>query len=377
MAVIRILEASERRGRRYRVEWYTPDGSHRSRTFSTRKAAEAFAHRVELEKAEGVYRDPSAAKVPLAERARAWLEGRHDLRPSTRAIYDGVLRLHVLPRLGDRPIGSIRPEEVRSFVSGLLEAGVGRRTAQIARQVLGAILEEAARDGVIPANPVRLAPAPRLEHRELRVPTPEDVERLVDALPERWRPLVMLAAWGGLRWGEVAGLRVGDVDVLGRRVRISRQAVEAKGGLEVRDVKTAAGRRTVALPSFVAEALAQAAADRGREEPLFPNSEGGVLGRRARKSRVWRPAVRAARLEGLRFHDLRHFAATVAVAAGAHPRALQARLGHSSSRVTMDVYASVLPGLDEELARRLEEVREEARRRALEGGRVLPLRWSS
>ena len=89
---------------------------------------------------------------------------------------------------------------------------------------------------------------------------------------------------------------------------------------------------------------------------------------------MWEPAVRACGLEGLRPHDLRHFAATVAVAAGAHPRTLQARLGHADSRVTLDVYASVLPGLDEELASKLEEVRERARRAAVGRGRVVPLR---
>lgn len=141
-------------------------------------------------------------------------------------------------------------------------------------------------------------------------------------------------------------------------------------------MKTAAARRVVALPGFVVEALARHLEGRpdDPEALVFADGRGGPVRRTNWRRRVWAPATKAAGLEGLRPHDLRHFAATVAVAAGAHPRALQARLGHSTSRVTLDVYASVLPGLDEELAERLEELRAEARRRAAAGGRLLPLR---
>ncbi len=151
--------------------------------------------------------------------------------------------------------------------------------------------------------------------------------------------------------------------------------MEVAGRVELADVKTAAGRRVVALPAFVAEALARHLEGRpdGPEALVFADSRGGPVRRTNWRRRVWEPALRGAGLEGLRPHDLRHFAATVAVAAGAHPRALQARLGHSTSRVTLDMYASVLPGLDEELAERLEQIREAARHRALAGGKVVPL----
>jgi integrase len=363
-----------RRGTRYRVEYRDPLGRHRTRTFRRRRDAEEFLHRVELDLQGGTWRDPRAAKVALRDRAEAWLAGRHDLRPATRKLYEGILHRHIIPALGDRTIGSIRPEDVRRFVSALLEAGVGARTAAMARQVLGTVLEEAVTDGVLPSNPVRGAPAPKAPRRELRVITPEELERLLQAMPPRWRPLVELAAWSGLRWGEVAGLQVGDLDLLAGRVHVRRQAVEVSGAPTVAELKTQAARRVVAIPRFVAESLAQvipAGAD--PRSFVFPSAGGGPLPRRTWMARVWRPALRAAGLEGVRFHDLRHYAAAVAVAAGAHPRALQARLGHTTSRVTLDIYASVLPGLDEELAERLERIRDQARARATEGGRVVPL----
>jgi integrase len=364
-----------RRGVRYRIRYRDPSGRHRSETYRTRRQAEDRLHALEVALRGGSWRDPRAAKAPLRDRAEAWLAGRHDLRPATRKLYEGALRRHVLPALGDRPIGSIRPEDVRRFVAGLLEAGVGARTVAVCRQVLGTILEEAVRDGVLPSNPVRLAPPPRLPRRELRLITPEDLERLLGALPPRWRPLVALAAWSGLRWGEIVGLQVGDLDLLGGRVAVRRQAVEVGGAPQVAELKTPAARRVVAVPRSVLEEVAAAIPPGAPATAfIFPSRTGGPLPRRTWMARVWRPAVRAAGLEGLRFHDLRHFAAAVGVAAGAHPKALQARLGHSTSRITMDVYASVLPGLDEELASRLEEIRDQARARATEGGRVVALR---
>jgi integrase len=187
---------------------------------------------------------------------------------------------------------------------------------------------------------------------------------------------VLVLAWGGLRIGEALGLQRRDLDLLRGRLQVRRQAVEVGGRVELADVKTAAGRRVIALPAFVVEALARHLEGRPAdpEALVFADVRGGPVRRTNWRRRVWEPAVRAAGLEGLRPHDLRHFAASIAVAAGAHPRALQARLGHSSARVTMDVYASVLPGLDEELASRLERIRNQARARATEGGRVVPLR---
>ncbi len=375
MAFVEKLPAGPRRPQRYRVRYRDPAGRHRSRTFRRRRDAEDFARRVEVEIADGRWRDPAAAKATVAERTAAWLAGLHHVRPSTLAQYRWTVERYIIPGLGSHPIGALRPEQVRSFLARLLEEGRGPRTVRAVRQVLHAVLEEAVRDGVIVSNPVRYVHPPREERRELRLPTPEEVERLVKATEEAWRPLVLLLAYGGLRIGEALGLQRRDLDLLARRVHIRRQAVEVAGRVELAEVKTAAARRVVALPTFVCEALARHLETRPAEPGalVFADARGGPVRRTNWRRRVWEPAARAAGLEGLRPHDLRHFAATIAVAAGAHPRALQARLGHSTSRVTMDVYASVLPGLDEELASRLEEVREEARRRALEGGRVVPL----
>jgi integrase len=360
---------------RYRIRYRDPSGRHRSETYRTRRQAEDRLHALEVAIRGGSYRDPRAAKVTLEQRSRAWLEGLHHVRPSTLAQYRWAVERYIIPRIGQVAIGALRPEDVRSLLAAMLADGAGARTVRAVRQVLHGILEEAVRDGVIPSNPARYARPPREERPELRVPTPEEVERLVEATPEPWRALVLVLAYGGLRIGEALGLQRRDLDLLHARLQVRRQAVEVGGAVELADVKTAAGRRVIALPAFVVEALAQHLEGRPAdpEALVFADARGGPVRRTNWRRRVWEPAVRAAGLEGLRPHDLRHFAASIAVAAGAHPRALQARLGHSSARVTMDVYASVLPGLDEELAERLERIRDQARARATEGGRVVPL----
>ncbi len=199
MAFVEKIPAGPRRPERYRVRYRDPSGRHRSRTSRRRRDAEDFARRVEIEIADGRWRDPRAVREPLGERIEAWLASRHDWRPATRASREPIVRRHLLPYLAGIPIGALRPEDVRAWMTRLLEAGVGRQAVARARQLLHANLEEAVRDGVIPSNPVRYVRPPRIERSELRVPTPEEVERLVEATDPAWRPLVLLLAYGGLR----------------------------------------------------------------------------------------------------------------------------------------------------------------------------------
>jgi integrase len=372
VATIKALEGG-RRGRRYRVEWYTPDGAHRSRTFRSRREAEAFLHRVEHEKAEGTYRDPSSGRRLLGELAEAFFAGAYDLRPSTRALYEGAWRLHVAPAFAEVAVGRIRPEDVRSWIEGLLAAGVGPRTVQVARLVLGRILERAVEDGLIRVNPVRSVRPPKAPPHETRVPTTAEVEAVAAAIELRYRAMVLVAAWAGLRIGECAGLQRRDVDLLGRKIHVRRQVTEVRGVREVAPLKTEASRRTVPIPAFLAEELAahmEAFVGPEPEAHLFTAPEGGLLGRASWRSRYFDPALRRAGVEPFTFHQLRDHAATAAIASGADVKVVQSILGHVDATTTLNRYAGAWPSAAEAVAERLEE----HRARALEGGAVVPLR---
>ncbi len=352
-----------RGGTRYRVEWRDPAGGHRSRTFRRRKDAEYFLHRTEVELASGTYRDPRAARTLLGEHLEAFLAAAVDLRPTTRELYEMAARRYVVPRFGTTPIGSIGPADIRAWMAELASHGTGARTIQLARQVLSRALRQAVVDGMIVENPARAAPPPRAPRRELRIPTTADVEAIAEAIAPRYRAMVLLAAYGGLRFGELAGLRRRDVRLLERKVDVVRQVVEAGPGVHVSELKTAAARRSVTIPSSVADELGRHLEDVALEPDahVFTGRGGFLLRRRNYRGRVWLPALRAAGVEGVRFHDLRHHAAAAAIAAGGHPKAIQARLGHASITTTLDTYGSLMPSLDTELADRLDEVRAGAR----------------
>jgi integrase len=192
--------------------------------------------------------------------------------------------------------------------------------------------------------------APRRPGRDRR--RPPQAWPLADAIGPRYRALVLVAAYGGLRWGELVGLRIKRVDLLHGRVTVAEQVAEVNGRLLPGPPKTEAGRRTVTLPALAAVALAEHLAQFAEPGPdglVFPAPEGGYLGRSNFRRRCWLPATTAAGVEGLRFHDLRHSAATLALAAGANTRELMERMGHTSPAVALR-YQHVMAGRDQAIA---------------------------
>jgi Phage integrase family/Transposase len=182
----------------------------------------------------------------------------------------------------------------------------------------------------------------------MRFATVAQVAALAEAIGPRYRALVLVAAYGGLRWGELVGLRVRRVDLLHGRVTVA----EVNGRLIPGPPETEAGRRTVTLPAVAAVALAEHLAEFAEPGPdglVFPAPQGGYLRRSNFRRRWWLQATRAAGLEGLRFHDLRHSAATLALAAGANTRELMERMGHTSPTMALR-YQHVMAGRDQAIA---------------------------
>jgi integrase len=255
---------------------------------------------------------------------------------------------------------------------------VGSRTVQVARQVLGRILQRAVEDGLIRTNPVRAVRPPAAEPKEARVPTTVEVEAVAEAIEPRYRAMLLLAAYGGLRFGECAGLQRRDLRLLERRVDVRRQVTEVRGVLEVGPLKTTTSRRTVPIPSFLAEELASHLAAYTAPEPeafVFTGPGGGPVRRATFRTRYFDPAIKAAGVEPFTFHALRDHAATAAIRAGADVKIVQRMLGHADAAVTLNRYAAYMPDAAEVVANRLDEVREEARERAraASDGSVVPL----
>ncbi len=170
--------------------------------------------------------------------------------------------------------------------------------------------------------------------------------------------MTYLAGVLGLRWSEVAGLRVGRIDFNRKTIEIAETCAEVSGKVVFAPVKTRSSRRTLNVPPFVLNMLDEHLKTRGRpgtDELVFVAPEGGPLRRSTFRTRFFDPAVNRAELDGLTFHGLRHTAAGLLIEAGAHIETIKQRLGHSSIRVTSDVYGSVLPSVDEGVTTALEQ----------------------
>jgi integrase len=228
---------------------------------------------------------------------------------------------------------------------------------QRAYQLPSKVMAAAVDTGMIPRTPCRRVPLPRIDRQEMRFLSPQEVARLAAATRPDYRALILLGAYGGLRIGEMAGLRRGRVDLAQGIVQVVEVVTEPTGKLHLGPPKTRAARRTVGLPQFVVEALAERMSTPGSPEDfVFAGPKGGVLRVSTFRSRFWRPAVNAAGLQGVRIHDLRLTAVALWIAAGANPKEIAARAGHASVSFTLDRYGHLYPEADLTLRERLQAI---------------------
>jgi hypothetical protein len=206
----------------------------------------------EAELLGGKWIDPEAGRVPFSEYAAAWLDERPGLRPKTLQLYRYLLRAHLQDEFGPRMIASITEADVRRWRADLPSASVSPVTAAKAYRLLKGILATATEDGLIPRNPCRVKGASVEKSPERPVLTVAQVYTLADVVGPRYRALILLACFCGLRGGELAGLQRGDIDTERRTIRVARQLSEVAGRpLFFAPPKSDAGKRLVAIPSMI------------------------------------------------------------------------------------------------------------------------------
>jgi integrase len=364
------------RGRpRWRARYRDPSGRERAKSFARKVDAERFLVGIEDAKLRGAYVDPAAGRIGFGEWAERWYATTAHLKPSTRRDYRMLLDHQVLPVFGDWALASIDTLAVREWRAGLLADGLSPKRAGKALQVLSQILASAVEGGRLARNPATGVKPPKVQRKEMHFLDAEQVEWLTAATEVRYRPLVLFAAYTGLRPCELVALRVGRLDLLRCTARVVEAAVEVSR-LEWGPVKTHEAR-TVRMPRSVAEEVAASLAARphNREALVFTAPMGGPLSRADFVRNYFKPAVLAANEamaglpkdqrpaplpEGLRFYDLRHTCASLLIAQGASVKAVQAQLGHATASITLDTYGHLFPSEMEALANRLELVRDAA-----------------
>jgi integrase len=343
---------------RWQVRYRDPSGVERARNFTRKVDGEKFLVTVEADKVRGMWADPRLAKITVGEWLPTWQASRVHLRPSTRAASESLLRNHVLPYFGDQRLGSVTRTDVQGFVAQLEEKDLAASTIRQSYLLVAGLFSSALESDLIVRSPCRGIKLPQKSLTEMRFLTAEEVSNLADTIDDRYRALVLTAAYAGCRFGELAGLKTHRLDLLRRTLTVAEALSEVRGQVKVTPPKTAAARRQVALPKFLAEELAGHLAEwpPGGDGFVFTAPQGGPLLRRNFRRRTWLPAVRASVGEPIRFHDLRHTHAAMLIAQGEHPKVIQNRLGHSSIKITLDTYGHLFEGLDEAAAERLDAV---------------------
>lgn len=347
----------EKRGTgRWRARYRDPDGRERSRTFARRIDAERWLTSIEHAKLSGGYVDPANGRVPFGEWADLWLDA-PGKRPSALARDENIVRVHLNPALGNRPLGMITPADVQALVTGWT-AKSAPRTVRRQYGVLRAILNASVAAELIARTPCRGIRLPAVTQAVRHVVTAEELAALADAMGD-YGPMAYLGAVLGLRWGECAGLRVGRLDFLRSTLEVAEHLTRGPHGVMVLGPpKSQAGRRTMAVPAALMALLADHLARKGLtgadgDQFVFPAPQGGHVDYAHFRRRVWGPATAAAGLQGLAFHDLRRANATGMVLDGIDLKTAQTRLGHSDPRLTLAVYAQATTAADAAAAERL------------------------
>ncbi len=347
------------------VVGYTPHGRPRRRYVYARTKTDALAKLAKIRQEVGEWTTAEPQQITVRGLLERWLED--VVRPSRRLRtyeYYRYGRDLILPYLGAVRLARLAPLHVQGMLAEMERAGRTSYQRRAAYVTLHAAMGQAVRWGMVRSNPCDAVSPPRVTPREMRVLTLEQARRFLEvARTDRHYALYAVLLGCGLRLGEALALTWPDVDLQDNRLVVRRTLAWVRGRAHLQEPKTPAGKRTVDLPPFVADALREHQ-DRMRQEGLlvtdhllvFVDRNGGPLRPENLRQRSFLPLLRAAGLPRVRLHDLRHSFATLNLLGGAHPRVVQHALGHSDIGTTMQTYSHILPSVSREAALRLDRL---------------------
>ena len=344
-----VPSAMSGKGSRWRARYVDEHGREHAKGFSRKADAQRWLDKQISDQVTGTWTDPRLSGEAFGVLAERWFATKGTRSPKTVAGYRSLLDTVVLPRWSDVALRDVSFEDYQTWVSGLSVTGSTKRPGKglsasrviQAHQVASQILRYAVRAKHLPANPADGIELPRKPEVDRRYLSHVQVHQLAVA-SGRFRTLVLVLAYAGLRIGEAAALRVGDVDLDSRRIRVRRSVTRVDGrGLVVGPTKNHASR-TVPVPRFLAPLLVSQIGDRDADDLLFPSRRGGFLGVGELRW-VFDPAAKQIGVAGLTPHELRHTCASLAIAGGANIKVLQTLLGHKTATLTLDRYGHLFP----------------------------------
>lgn len=324
---------------------------------SQKKTAELLKNRIEQELAAGTFGIAKPSNPLLSDFCKDFLgTKKNEVKASTIADCERVIRNHIEPLLGDLRLSEITPTTVREFLNQLQLKGLSAATVGKVYRYLKMILRYGLALEIIDKDPTQAIRPPRVEKEEMEFLTPVEINKLLEASEGALKPLLATACFAGLRQGEILGLKWKDIDWDKNIISVVRSYHYAHG---FNEPKTAASRRAVPMVRPLQELLKEHYASIEAAEPedlVFPNSNRRPQDRRNLVSRDFEEAIRRAGIKKIRFHDLRHTYAALCIAARMDPKAIQRTMGHASIKVTFDTYGHLFPGSYDSSMERLEEL---------------------
>ena len=332
------------KGSRWRARYVDTQGREHTKAFARKSDAQQWLDTETADHVTGTWADPKLSVVTFGVMAERWFKTKATKAPKTIAGYRSLLDTVVLPRWGDVALRDITFEDMQEWITGLSvdgstkTMGKGLSASRViqAYQVVSQVLRYAIRAKHLAVNPAEDLELPRKADAEQRYLTHEQLHRLAVA-SGRFRTLVLVLGYCGLRFGEASALRVGDVDVEGRRIHVKRSATYVTGKGMVEGLTKTKTSRTVPVPQFLAPLLKTEIFGRAADELVFPPRRGNYL--KAGELRwLFDPAATAIGVPGFKPHELRHSCASLAIASGANIKVVQRLLGHKTAALTLDRY---------------------------------------
>lgn len=355
--VRRVPSKLDGKGKRWRARYVDGLGKEHSKRFARKVDAQAWLDGQTAAVVTGVHTPPSAGRVTVDVVAKAWLAGHPSWEEGTRSRYTSIVNRHILPTWGRVRLADLveMHDEIQKWVTGQVDDGAAGGTVRKNLGVLSQICDHAVKTRRIAVNPCRTIDRPKQRLAKRRYLSGTEVERLAEQAGTNWLT-VMVLAYCGLRFAELAGMQV-DAVLLGRnRFQIERTITEVDGQLIIKAPKDHQ-RRSVAFPAFLVEPLKQRVEHRAANEEVFTSAHGAVLRVRNMRRDWFDAAAKAAGLEGLTPHELRHTAASLAVSQGASVLALQRMLGHDKPSTTLDFYTDLFDDDLDAVATKLDSAR--------------------
>lgn len=347
------MSHTQRHGRRWQARYRGPDGRERTKMFDRKADADRWLANQQTKIARGEWTDPALARVTVAVWGEDWLAAKTPLlKVSTAMSYRSLWRTHILPAWGTVRLSDVTHSDVEAWV-GRLSTQVGGSWCRKAAILFSGMLKAAVQDQRISRNPCDGVRLPRLTAKTQRHLNHTELQQLADQAGP-YKTMILVLGLAGLRFGECVALRVADVDLLRRRLKVTRSMSEINGQMIWSTPKTHQSR-DVQIGRFLADLLAEEIATKGPQDLLFSSPEGEPLRLSNWRRRVFDPAVAAIGQTGLTPHDLRHTAATLAIASKADVKQVALMLGHKDASMTLNVYAGLFDSDLDALADRQDE----------------------